>query len=193
MRSADARWIACLVLVGLAFGCGCDRIPDSSESGDGVSGGSESALAAPDLSRTAADLSVREHVFRAMLAQSAGPGDVCFLSFGWDENRNWLDPPGGFVERLSDLELVIRPASRAGIRVPSVPDSARGPVAIGDTVSGMRGAVYWVSVVSWIDDGHVRVSAGRYDGSSAGRSYTTSVKWRRDHWRMSTPVSHWLR
>ena len=40
---------------------------------------------------------------------------LCFLGFGLDDGGEWLDPPEGLIEGLSDLPLALVPVSESGL------------------------------------------------------------------------------
>ncbi len=104
------------------------------------------------------ELGLREFIFRNELA-IADPKrekreEIVFMSFGWDDDGDWIEPPEDFVEGFSSLSMIVRPVSDAKLIM--------GPQI--SKTDGRVGRIYYVQIVEWLDDNTVRLNHGWYGG-----------------------------
>jgi hypothetical protein len=98
-------------------------------------------------------LKLREFIFRNEIAGHSREA-IAYISFGYAEDKNWIEPPDGFVDRFSDLPVVVRPVSDANLFLGGLTSKTDGRV----------GCIYLVQIVEWLDDNTVRVNHGWYCG-----------------------------
>jgi len=119
-----------------------------------------------------AGLDVQEVVIRNLVG-SYQPGELIFVSFGesWEKH---VDPPGGFLDRITDVDVVLKPVSEYARR------------------SGGNPLLLIVRVDKWISDTEARVLATRYRlGTGGAEGFTAEVKWSKGVWRMMRAVESW--
>jgi len=104
------------------------------------------------------ELELRKFIFQDELAipnpVREKRDEIVYLSFGWNEVGDWIEPPEGFVERFSDLSIIVRPVSDAKLIM--------GPQI--SKTDGRVGCIHYVQIVEWLDENRVRVNRGWYRG-----------------------------
>ena len=114
--------------------------------------------------RIAEEADVREVVFRELLADSLDAHFERFLAFGWDDREPSLpiDPPEGYIDRLKDLGVKIRPGSLARLPKPGEKGADGLDRLVEDPATGVTGGIFSVEILGWIDDNTVMVKASEY-------------------------------
>ncbi len=119
-----------------------------------------------------AELVIQELVIRNALAEKPASGPI-FVSFGesWEDR---IDPPDGFLERLSDMDIEFKPVSQYRERADANP------------------LLLIVRVTKWTSDTEAEVEATRFRlGVGGADSFTTTVEWTGGAWKMGKTVGFW--
>ena len=130
-------------------------------------------VANADPDREQLELELREFIFRHEIAEPIR-SEIVFLSFGYADDGNWIEPPYGYTDRFSDLPVMVG----------SVSDANLFSGGLTSKRFGRTGHIYYVQIVEWLDDATVTVNHALYGGPLYGGGATGEVyelqqgKWR---------------
>jgi hypothetical protein len=157
-----------------------------------VIGGFVQYVPPADPERAKLELELLEVVTRELLMDSRNSQETCFVAFGQASGGKWINPPDGFVERLSDLKRDIRPVLQA--RLPREGEIKFGRHRGVETMnSGQPASIYYVEIRKWIDEVAVEVDTGRYGGPLSGGSIEGAVYRRQGgNWTLVKEGQHFI-
>jgi hypothetical protein len=120
----------------------------------------------------AAELAMRELVVRQLISDRRPQGPV-FVSFG----KTWadaIDPPAGFLERLADVGVVLKPVSEYR------KDTDENPVLL------------IAHVKEWISETEAHILATRFRlGVGGAEGFTAVVEWSGGVWSIRKRIERW--
>jgi len=120
----------------------------------------------------AAELAVQELVVRQMMLDERSDGPV-FVSFG-RARLDAVDPPAGFLERLADVGVVLKPVSEYR------ENTDQNPVLL------------VVHVKKWISETEAHILATRYRlGAGGAEGFTAVAKWSDGVWSVRERIERW--
>ena len=133
--------------------------------------------AATDLEREKCEFELREMIFRHEIEKPIR-NEIVFISFGYADDENWIEPAGGFLEQLDDLkDVTIRSVADANLVFGGFTSKSDGRI----------GHIYYVQIVEWIDDNTVKLNHALYGGPLYGGGTRGAIyeyadgKWRLKH------------
>lgn len=145
--------------------------------------------------RAKAEIDIYEAVFRHELAHwPQGANTNCFVSIGWDDNKDPIAPPGEVIKRLNDLPLRIRGPAEAEIVKLARKDRTVFPESVRDKTTGASGWIQTVKIVEWLNDNEVVVEVSSWAGPLSGGGYKARVKKIDGKWSLDTSSTsdHWV-
>jgi hypothetical protein len=139
--------------------------------------------------RLAKEADARETVFRAYFAEH--PVSNVFIGYGWDKKTAaYLDPPRGFLDRMSDLKISFQPASEASLPDPGEFDIEKRLVH--DPKTGKASSILSVGVIQSIDDHTMELDLEENGGVLNGRGYHTTVELKDGKWEVTGRSDEWV-
>jgi len=155
MMSSPNRVACCAVLAAVVFAPSCSQSSSNRE----IKAGWKSVphVVNPDVEREDRELELREFIFRREIARPVRD-EIVFLSFGYADDGNWIEPPYGYCDRFSDLRVQIMPVSDAKLLDRGLTSKTLGRV----------GHIYYVQILQWLDDHTVEVNHALYGGPLYG-------------------------
>lgn len=138
------------------------------------------------------DWAIREAALRYMLSAEP-PGEVVFISFTPLDSvkMRWNDPPEGFLNRLTDLTVQLRPATQAILTREPVADPERPNRMVQDPVTKNAASIYWSEVLKDSKAGETRVDAGCFRGFLKSWGCILIMKKVRGTWQVSAQTAVW--
>jgi hypothetical protein len=100
-----------------------------------------------DPEREIRELELRELIFRNEIADPIRD-EIVYLSFGYADDENWIEPPNGFIERFGDLEVVVRSVADANLLYGGFTSKTDDRI----------GHIYYVQILEWIDENTVKLN-----------------------------------
>ena len=139
------------------------------------------AVVPPALSEREA--AVLEAALRDQLSDAEPDGTV-FISLGLVRG-GWTDPPPGFLGRLDDLPLTLKPVSLARLPVENEMESPNHFRGVEDPATGKRSTICWAGVKGWVSKTKVRVETGTYSGPLGDSGGTSVFELREGVWTLA--------
>ena len=139
-------------------------------------------VANTDPDREQLELELREFIFRREIA-SPIRNEIVFLSFGYADDGNWIEPPYEYIDRFSDLPVMVGSVSDANLFSGGLTSKA----------FGRAGHIYYVQIVEWLDDSTVKVNHSLYGGPLYGGGATGEVyDIQQGKWRLKVRGQHYI-
>ena len=135
---------------------------------------------------------IREAALRYMLSVES-PGEVVFISFTPLDsvNMRWNDPPDGFLRRLIDVPVQLRPATKAILTRQPVADPERPNRMVQDPVTKNAGSIYWADILKDSKAGETRVDSGCFRGFLKSWGCILVMKKVRGSWQVAAQTAVW--
>ena len=166
-----------LILLALSF-TGCYQTTPPQEIIDGWT--SVPYVASSGIDREKLELELREMIFRREVAKPIRD-EIVYISFGYADDENWIEPSDGFIDRLNDLTAV---------KIRSVSDANLVYGGFTSKSDGRIGHIYYVQIIEWIDDNTVKLNHALYGGPLYGGGTRGAVyEYADGEWRLK-PVSY---
>jgi hypothetical protein len=145
-----------------------------------------SVASAKDPAKAKAEDDIREATFRyeflhnaSSLQQEAG---VFFLSIGIRKGQEG-DPGDALIRRFVGHKPIVQKASRAKAGIGGL---------IQDKETGELGIIFYARKIKWIDDTHVEVEGGCYEGPAIASSNTYYLEKRGGYWAVTKEKMSWV-
>lgn len=169
-----------VILAILAFAASCSRTEPPTE----IEIGWKSVPYVPnaDAYQEERELELREFIFRNEIA---GPirDEIVYISFGYAVDSNWIEPPDGFINRFSDLPVVVRSVSDANLFNGGLTSKTDDRV----------GHIYYVQIVEWLDDNTVKTDHALYGGPMYGGGVRGAIYEYNDRkWTLKTRGQYYI-
>ena len=133
-----------------------------------------------DPEREDRELELREFIFRREIAQPIRD-EIVFISFGYADDGNWIEPPYDYCDRFSDLRVQILPVSDAKLLERGLTSKTLGRV----------GHIYYVQILQWLDDHTVQVNHALYGGPLYGGGVEGAIyEFQGEMWRLKSGGQH---
>ena len=136
------------------------------------------------------EAAVLEAALRDQLSD-AEPGGAVFISLGLVQG-GWKDPPPGFLGRLGDLPLTLKPVSLARLPEAGEMESPNHFRGVEDPATGKRANIHWAGVKAWVSDTKVRVETGVYSGPLGDGGGTSVLELRDGVWTPTDTEDFWV-
>ena len=179
MTSATRCAVAAVFLILIAMP-GCSKTPEDSAATEAAR--SETGVLRAELSR---DEEVQLLLLRRMLKDARLPqGETAYVSVDADLHRinaNPRSPSDAVMQRLGDNTFSILPFTQYLSDI--------GGYA-GWQTAGELTYVYWVSLLKWVDEDAVEVTAGRHLGPLESSGEQLRLRWKDEQWQIET-VGGW--
>lgn len=110
-------------------------------------------IPSPNADQERRELDLREFIFRQEIANPIRD-EIVYLSFGYDSNQDWIEPPQGFIERLADIPVIVRSVADANLFIGGMTSKTDNRV----------GHIYYVQILEWQSENSVKVNHALYGG-----------------------------
>lgn len=168
----------CAIFTILAFGISCSHSEPPVEIINGWK--SIPYIANADVDEEKRELELREIIFRNEIA-SPVRDEIVYISFGYGDDENWIEPPDGFIDSFTDLPVIVRSVSDANLFIGGLTSKTDGRV----------GHIYYVQIVEWLDENTVKLNHALYGGPLYGGGVRGAVyEYNGGQWKLKTDGQH---